>query len=344
MRKIAIITFHRADNLGAVLQSYALQKTLREKYSVDAEILDYRCSGVESNSTKHSGIKGLAMRGYRMWKHLGFQRFRQQYLLLSTACTKDNVRECAQQYDTFITGSDQVWNYECSGWDDGYFLDFVLAEKKKYSYAASIGNYRYLESEQRNIAVLLAGFQGISVREESAKKTLESMGVKNIDTHPDPVILLTEEHWKRIMSRRLCRQRYVFVYLIQQDVNVLRNAEEYAKKHGCKLINNKTSPEFILHGSPCDFLSWINYADCVFTNSFHGTAFSLLLNKSFAGDIALASGGINRRVKEILEYSGAQQCIIQEDRGEPCIPNAMEALNSMREKAYCYLEEICSGR
>ena len=39
--KIGILTFHRSNNYGAVLQAYALQNYLLE-YGLDVEIIDYR--------------------------------------------------------------------------------------------------------------------------------------------------------------------------------------------------------------------------------------------------------------------------------------------------------------
>ena len=40
MKKVGIITFHFADNFGAVLQTYALSKTI-EKFDLEVEIIDY---------------------------------------------------------------------------------------------------------------------------------------------------------------------------------------------------------------------------------------------------------------------------------------------------------------
>ena len=47
MKKIGIITFHRAKNYGAVLQAYALQHTLKQLGS-DCEIVDYKCENIDN--------------------------------------------------------------------------------------------------------------------------------------------------------------------------------------------------------------------------------------------------------------------------------------------------------
>lgn len=344
MKKIGIMTFHRADNLGAVLQAYALQTALKENWNTEAEIIDYQCSGVEGNKKKEKGLKGLLLQMYYFWKHRSVEKFRKEHLILSERCCAETISEVSEKYDAFVTGSDQVWNYECSGWDDAYFLNFVPENKEKYSYAASIGNYRFTETEKQHVWQLLQDFSGISVREGSAQEELKFLGAKGIIQCPDPVVLLPMERWKTIMPARRYRQRYVFVYLIQQDVNVMRSARAYAEEHNCKIISNKTSPEFILRGGPADFLSWIYYADCVFTNSFHGTAFASLLNRPLAADIQLVNGSVNYRVQEMLESIDSMDCVISEKNSAGYVPGANQSLAQMRADAYEYLDYVCRGK
>ena len=44
--KIGILTFHRAENFGAVLQCFALQTYLRSMGN-EVKIIDYRCRAIE---------------------------------------------------------------------------------------------------------------------------------------------------------------------------------------------------------------------------------------------------------------------------------------------------------
>ena len=347
-KNIGIITFHRADNLGAVLQTYALQRTIEKSIGASVEVIDYECQAF--NNTKHTKkhktvkdcIKFLPMHVYYCIKHRGFEKFRDKKLRLSQKrYNKDNLVNLAKAYDIFITGSDQVWNLRCSANDMTYFLDFVSSDKKKISYAASVGEYRYTDEEAKMVGETLKRFDGISVREESAVRQLESIGVNGAVVVPDPVILLSDKEWKGIMKKRLCRQKYILVYLIADDVNVTKNATEYARLHNCKIINNKKSIEFIMHNSPEEFLSWIFYAECVFTNSFHGTAFSLIFNKPLCADVELKGTGINGRVKELLLRAGAKQCILDKHNLQVCAPEAKEALEKMKETAMTYLKNNC---
>ena len=245
-------------------------------------------------------------------------------------------------YDAFISGSDQVWNPGCSGGDDTYFLDFA-DKRKKYSYAASMGNYSFPLSEYSHYSDLLRGMDQISVREASAIEELNKLGISSASVNADPVFLLTREQWESMVIKRLYNNRYVLVYLIQPDVNVMKSASKYAKEHNCKIISNKKSIEFILHNSPEEFLSWIYYADCVFTNSFHGTAFSLILNRPLMADIEMRNGSTNNRVSELLERTSTQKCLISNNNSIVCKPDADNQLEGLREEGIHYLYGICKG-
>ena len=344
-QKIGIMTFHNADNLGAVLQAYALQRVLEESCAVSAEVIDYRCPAIEETKKAKYGshlfsyLKALPKNVYYGIKHRGFEKFRRKFLNRSEKTyTELTIADSVPLYDAYITGSDQVWNPECSGWDDAYFLNFASDKQKKYSYAASLGTYHYKKDEYSRYQKLLERFDRISVRECSAVEELKKLGIDGVEVCPDPVFLLPAEYWRKIMSKRLCSKRYVLVYLVLPDVNVMNSAREYARKNNCKLICNKKSIEFILHNSPREFLSWVYYADCIFTNSFHGTVFSLLFNKPLAADIELLDSGINNRVEEILLSVGAKHCIIPGD-AQP--GNALEKIDLMRRNAINYLRKIC---
>jgi len=327
--RIGIITFHHAHNSGAMLQVLALQ-TYLQKLGHEVTVVNYRIARIDKSYASSS-----ARRKYN------FEHFMEQNLHLGPKFSSlSSLQKAHHPYDAIIAGSDQIWNLECSSYDLTYFLDFVTACKRKFSYAASIGNYKFTEKEEKLIADHIKNLNGISVREESAKETLSNMGIGNVAVLPDPVFLLREEEWKSVMKKRLYEGKYVLVYLIQEDVNVLKCAEEYARKNGCKLINNKKSLEFILHNSPDEFLSWVYYSECVFTNSFHGTTFSLIFGKDLGADIELKNGGINSRVYELLKKSDAEECIINKGVSVPFKPKAEEYIEEMRNLAFEFLEKI----
>ncbi len=347
VNKAGIITFHNADNLGAVLQAYALERTLVDACGVDAEIIDYRCEIIENGKfpqKPHSlkaTMKWPLMFLYYGIKRRSFEKFRRRYLKLSQPYFKNTVAESADRYDLFITGSDQVWNMECSGDDTSYFLDFVPKDKAKCSYAVSLGSYKFKKSEKEQCKAMISEMKHVSVRERSTVGELEKIGIYGAEVLPDPVFLMEPELWHEIMPKKLYHGKYVFVYLILEDVNVLKSAKAYAQLHGCKIINNKKSMEFILHNSPAEFLWWIYNAECVFTNSFHATAFSLIFDRPLAADIQLKNGATNNRVNELLCHCEADRCIIKEDDPFGGYGEADAHIKVLREKGIEYLRQIC---
>jgi hypothetical protein len=337
-KKVGILTFHRADNLGAVLQAYALSKYITESIGIATEIIDYKCEKVEDTRYAHAGniIKRVSLAAYYKIKRCGFDRFRNARLSLSNRVyTRNNIGDSNGIYSTFIAGSDQIWNIACSDNDLTYFLDFAEQEKDKIAYAASMGAVNFTEQEVASYAKHLNRFKAISVREQSSIGKL-ALPV-NTPVLPDPVFLLDKEQWKAVATDKRIRKKYVFVYLIQEDVNVLNAANTYAQKYNCDVVINKKSIDFILNNSPDHFLKWIENAQAVFTNSFHGTAFSIIYGKLLAADIALKNGGTNNRIKELLDFAGLESCIISSENNMPTRANADEWLNTQRNKAKEFL-------
>lgn len=348
-KKAGILTFHDADNLGAVLQAFALRNVLKNECGISAEIIDYKCSAI--NKTKYAKkpetvkelIKYFPLSVYYYIKRRSFASFRREKLGCSERkFNKENIKNCENIYDFFITGSDQVWNPLCSDDDLTYVLDFVSDSNKKFSYAASIGNYEFKDSDSEWIDNIKK-FKRISVRENYAALQLNKTGFSDISVNLDPVLLLSGEQWKCIMSDRLVKQRYVLVYLVLPDVNVLKQADEYAKKHNCKVISNKNSIEFFLHNSPAEFLSWIYHSECVFTNSFHGTAFSLIFNKHLFSDIQMTDGNINNRVNDLLIAADSTGCSVIKEDCDYCRASLNSNIEKLKEDSLAYLKRICDN-
>lgn len=346
-KRVGILTFHDADNLGAVLQAFALEKVLKKRCGVSAEIVNYKCKTITDTKYPHkqSGLKGILksvlLSIYYYIKRRGFDSFRKNNLSCSKKTySPENIKESENQYELFITGSDQVWNPECSGGDSAYILGFINDPLKKCSYAASIGNFDFSNADSEWVNAIKS-FKHISVRENSAAVQLQKAGIQNVSVDVDPVLLLSEEEWKPVMSGRIHKQKYVLVYLILPDVNVIRQAKAYAEKNNCKIISNKHSPEFFLHNSPSDFLSWIYHSECVFTNSFHAAAFSLVFNKPFFADVEMENNKINHRINDLLVLTASKDCSEVKKDCSYSRPFAQDRIEKIKEESMQYLYKIC---
>ena len=342
--KIGILTFQGSTNYGAILQAYALNKKLN-LLGADCETINYYCDKIEnSNLAKIKKPKDIIKNMYQRRKISKYKKFVQKELKMSKSYNRNTIKN--SNYDCYIVGSDQVWNPGCSNNDKSFFLDFLGDNKKRYSYAASIGlnNETALQVINENKKEMQK-FDTISLREPINNVKLEKIIDKDIRYDVDPVFLLDSEHWKELCSKRFLSGNYIFLYLIAEPNEIIKFAEKLAKEKGYKIISNKKSIEFMMHCSPNDFLSWIYNAKYVVTNSFHATAFSLIFNKKFFVECEGTKNYYNNRVKNVLDlFERADRIIdgkgIKDFEEEIDYEITNEKISNEREKSISYLNSI----
>lgn len=315
--KIGILTFHRAYNYGAILQAYALQKKLK-RMGAESEIIDYMSMEKRAKTRlfcvdKKIGLKGNLVKFvkdcYRSRKNTEFDNFMAEEMLLSPEryATFDQLKELDQQkkYDRYIVGSDQVWNPKNNLRDPAFLLSFVSDSSKKCSYAASIGSAKFDQDIYALYEHEIKKFQILTVREESAIREYGFLRDNNATVVIDPTLLLTKSDYEDIASSRILSKGYAFLYTISEERNLRKFAGQYCKDNGILLVDSKKSGAFFKHSSPRDFLSFIQHADCVFTNSFHGTALSIILEKPFVTEVQ-TKNGLNNRSNDLMTKLGLQ--------------------------------------
>lgn len=329
--KIAIITFNKSYNYGATLQIYALQKVLQE-HGANVEILNYNCENIEKSTELFSksskfNIKTILRYFYRKIKKIKFDKFDKENLNLSSKLKRKDLFDLEKNYDLFVTGSDQVFNLCIINKDYSYLLDFVSNSNKKCSYAASFGKERIDKTWDKIFEDKLSSFKYLSIREKINNLQLSNLlKRKDIVTSLDPTLLLNEADYSEIKSQRIIKSKYVFVYMISYSKLLQKKAKEFAKRNGYRVIDSKASLMFLLHSSPKDFLSWIANAEYIFTNSYHGTIFSIIYKKKFIVED-------NIRIVELLNMLGIDIKNIDYNK-------AYKNLEKSKEKSLSYIEKI----
>ncbi len=216
--------------------------------------------------------------------------------------------------DTFLLGSDQLWNPLIGRVNGDLFLDFAADDKRRVAYATSFGNRNNKKFKPDFIAKHrpnLQQFTAISVREKYAINTARD--VFNVDATQtvDPVFLLEREHYEALADRATVRQsgEYLAVFYLDPDPDKKATVRTVAKKLGFKKIliipnpdegRAKTEelfhePEFdiLAEDAPENFLEAYRKASYVITDSFHGTAFAVIFQKPFSS-IYNTKRGIDR--------------------------------------------------
>lgn len=334
-RKVAILTTHRANNFGAMLQAYSLVMACRE-FGADAEILDWRCPFFE-------WLYHRAWRIYRnpipaikhlLW-YIGAEResrklfncFRSRFPISRPIFRQEELRGVNGEYDVFIAGSDQIWNplnsainpKDC---DRTYLLDFVKS-RKKYAYAASIGKKELSPPELvAEFVELWKSFDRITMREVAGSDYVGRCLNRKIETVVDPVLLHGYEYWRKVAVPKDTNGKYVLMYNIRRSSLLQMLAYRVAKERGLRVIDllvpgqgeDGGAGKSKFAAGPSEFLYLIDGAECVFTGSFHASAFSLIFGKKLYVQFPLTRENTNSRMETLFSWAMLTgQNIVEDD-------------------------------
>lgn len=352
--KVGILTFHDADNYGAVLQAYGLKKSLSNY--VDCEIINYYNDYFHRTSVPSgilAKIMGKVHKKALERKKKAFKNFRDQYLTCGSPVINDDQLEALNdRIDLFISGSDQVWNLNCSGGKKCYFLPFVKDNNKKCSYAVSFGtDYPQLDDEYKEF---IRQFNKIAMRESSGCTYVKDViGRENVRVL-DPTLLLRASEWDNLLKTeniKAPKGRFILIYEVVNGKNMEEFAQKLEKEKGlpvyCITASNriKKGIKTIRSAGPIDWLSLIKNSEYVITNSFHGLVFSLIFNKQFFVELLPPPAATNARMIEMLSSVGLENRVIDEHSqisnfDQISYENVNRTLSIARENSINYIRNI----
>lgn len=301
MARIGVMTFLHNDNYGSTLQAWALQKTLRT-LGHEVEHIDYRPSRMEKvlnllrsgNSPKLvlEGLKKKSVKAVRPGarkKAESFEAFYQAEMKLSAPCADHAaLRAKAGAYDVLVCGSDQIWS---PVWlNPAYFLDFAGKQQKKVSYAASLGVAKMEQPRKaRMIKALTRDFSAVSVREEEGAALMERITGTRPVVMPDPVLLVERAQWQDLAEKPAVKEKYLLCYFIGNDESYWTRAKQMAADKGLAIYVLPVTEASYQAGlpladgvTPRQWLGWIDGAEHLCTDSFHGAAFATVLHKGLS--------------------------------------------------------------
>lgn len=305
MKKIGICTFYNNNNYGSYLQSFALLNKVRS-LGCEAYIIDFKdCSKSWNRRIRNITIfnRLKCILGHPV---LMFEALRARFVSkASTKCSSGLARKFTEfanknlaffsgdytdgSFDTFITGSDQVWKITLPGLHYVFFLQFCPKEQR-ISYAASLGSDTIPNFNRRALCRYLKSFKAISVREDSAVQLLSSLelGISPVQVL-DPVLLVGENFWLKVIETQPKTTGYILLYFLDplnDNVEILNKIIERYPHYKVLMIDTGVRLDGVIgieyiEPTPIEFVSLIRNCEMLVTDSFHGTAFSLLFAKEF---------------------------------------------------------------
>lgn len=343
--KIGILTQPLQANYGGFLQNYALQQVLKQM-GHDVWTIDYG---------KFTWIDWLDI-AWRVLAHkmLGHEahfaitpiqkdkveaplrRFAKKNIRLTIPrCKKFNEKIIRQYgFEALIVGSDQVWRPMYNYNVEDCFLSFVShMDIKRVAYAASFGTdkWEFTKEQTEYCAVLAKKFDGISVREESGINLCDKYLGVNATCVLDPTLLMKSQDYIKLCSHISKKEPFIFAYVLDQNEKKVMSIVNYAERMGLPYLIKGADNTVSDDDSIELWLSYFRDAAFIVTDSFHGTAFSIIFNKDFYVFGNQKRG--NSRFDSLLEIVGLKDRMVDNVLPEKIIKIEWEEVNKKRETA-----------
>lgn len=328
-KSTATITWVSYYNYGTSLQAYALQTIIRSlgfdnKIISDARFV--RFSGKKVCWWKRTLSLVIRLFSKSRWVQArGLVRMKKSYASFSARFLDidehwSSFSELDKRYDIYVCGSDQIWSPLYA--QSYYFAGFT--GKKKIAYAPSLGLKSCSNEWKEWVRPLLARFSHLSVREAEGAALLGEIVGKPVPVVLDPTLLLPSEDWKKLADSvsPVGSSSYVLAYFLSFNPAYWAYVRHFAHERKLPLrffaINREylKSGDKALFAGPLEFLQQISGASYVFTDSFHGTIFSIHFEKRFFTLKRFkedAENNQNSRVVSLFSRLGLEDYFIDEE-------------------------------
>lgn len=315
------------NNFGSLFQYYALQQYLKS-LGVTAYWIRYVFPHLARYKSLFKKFVQALFHGYDVIFFLHYLRTQATFRsYIRTYCNVskrkyDSIIELKRNVpvaDIYITGSDQVWG----GCLEPNYLTFVPRGKRKIAYAVSFGTRNITPEHAANIRNWVEDFDFVSVRESSGVEICRNLGVKARHLL-DPTLLIDDNDYIAFEAKRKEKAQYAFCYFINepnvenlclQDIIDYCASEQFKLKVSCVGETEAVIPrQYRFQFSPESWLNHYKYAECVFTNTFHGTAFCIIFRRPFC--VLLQKGKTekqNERIYSLLDMFDLKDRILNYD-------------------------------
>lgn len=203
-----------------------------------------------------------------------------------------DIQNIASKFDAVITCSDQLWSPAGLG-TNFYNLMFVPDSVKKISFASSFGVSQIPWYQKKATAKYLRRIDYVSCRENRGAEIVKELTGRDVPVLMDPVFAFDKEQWgKLVPEEKVYEEPYIFCYFLGSNVAYREAVKKFAKEKAMKIVFLKFLDQYVEYDetfgdiipfdvNPNKFLNILRGAEYVFTDSFHGCAFSILMEKQF---------------------------------------------------------------
>lgn len=349
MKKVAIVTLFDYTNIGNKLQNYAVQTLILDLGYKPITLLCDNLFYKESSINKIKTYLGLILKKYRKLfldnKRKNVCKKSTEELIQTTQIYTWTEIQNLDTFDAYVTGSDQVWHNWLHKEGELEFRFLTFAESNKIICFAPSFGMDYIDNSDRIFyKKALDRFLNFSCREESGCEIIKNLTDRNAVLLNDPTMMIELDKWKSISQKPAfdIPDTYVLVYCLSRlSKELTYNIKEYAAKNSCTIIDiyNINYPQYY-NTTPQEFLYLFGGAKYIFTNSFHGTAFSILFNKKFTCYMRESKNArMNNRVLTLLNKMALTDRINKISENDINYVEINKIIQQEREKGIKYLSD-----
>ena len=280
---VLIITVYNHENCGSFLQAYALGLVLTQE-GHDVSYLyspltgkDYSRLYIVLKQIYKGDLKAVP---YYLVRRRSFKKAQNCFHIYNPSL--DPIPEVV------VIGSDTLWNHQKPFYRNmaKEYHGLSFPRSKVITYAISAANTSTKEynntitpfKEKIRISHFLA-------RDKHTKDIIDEVYGFDSKIVCDPTLLLHKEEYDS-MARPVSIEKYLLLYYFNEMTDYQKEyVKSFAKSHKLKIVSfsfRKPWGDKILNASPYNFISWFKEAEYVLTDTFHGTAFSIIYGKKFA--------------------------------------------------------------
>lgn len=320
MINVGILSMQRIANYGSFLQAYGLKKIL-EELGCKVQFVDYHPGKTLMKGKEGSGLIRKISKTLEAFQYNAPLKEKIKFILYKKNYAAnyypylgiDNRMNYAPKVDLLVIGSDEVFNCVQDNTNVGFSPELFGEKnnaKRLISYAASFGNTtmdRLKEYKVTSIVErMLNQFDSISVRDENSKEIIKALLKKEPYLHFDPVLIYDFVGKCDNIPKNVAEDKYMILYGYSGrfNKNECKEIKRYAKKKGLKIFcigGVQDACDKFIDCNPFQVIAYFQHAECVVTDTFHGTILSVITHRKFVSIVRNMGYGNAEKLNDLLK-------------------------------------------
>ena len=320
MKKAGILSMQRIFNYGSFLQAYGL-KSILEDLGCSVEFADYRPGECLVPSNEGTGLMRKVTKVLETFRYSAPLKEKIRFIQYKKNYARNyypylgisGEPNYAPELDLLVIGSDEVFNCVQNNTNVGFSPELFGEGNRAdrlISYAASFGNTTMEKLAQYNVDEQVGGwlirFDGLSVRDANSGEIVEAFTGQTPEYHLDPVLAYDYIGRCDAIPKDVPESDYMILYgysgrfTKEECKEIRRYADSKNLKVYCIGGIQDCCDKFI-DCDPFKVIAYFQHAECVVTDTFHGTILSVITNRPFAAFVREQGYGNAEKLKDLLK-------------------------------------------